>query len=118
MREITEHKVNPINDSIRIQVLDEPGAGGASHHYLIACGDGSTQEIRFQDGPIGECGANGSTQEVLIAICLDRLRSFQQGEFGCRENALAITKLEEAQHWLFHRTRARMERGVEGRSVV
>ncbi|MBN1628153.1 MAG: hypothetical protein JW990_00165 [Thermoleophilia bacterium] len=74
--------------------------------------------MRFQEGPIAEAGPNGLTQEVLIAICLDRLRSFQQGDFRCRENALAITKLEEAQHWLFHRTRARMERGVEGRSVV
>jgi hypothetical protein len=117
MREITEHRVNPINDTIRIQVLDEPGAGGASHHYLVACGDGSTQEIRFQNGPIAECGANGTTQEALIAICLDRLRSFQQGQYSCRENALAITKLEEAEHWLFHRTRARMDRRVEGTLV-
>jgi hypothetical protein len=118
MREITDHKVNPINDQIRVQVLDEPGAGGASHEYLVTTPDGREQCISFQNGPIGETGPNGLTQEVLIAICLDRLRSFQEGDFRCRENALAITKLEEAQHWLFHRTRARMERGVEGRSVV
>lgn len=117
MREITEHRVNPINDLIRIQVLDEPGAGGASHEYLVSTPDGRSQQISFQNGPIGETGPNGLTQEVLIAICLDRLRSFQEGDFRCRENALAITKLEEAQHWLFHRTRARMERGVEGKAV-
>lgn len=118
MREITDHRVNPINDLIQIQVLDRPGAGGASHEYLVTTPDGREQRISFQNGPIGEAGPNGLTQEALIAICVDRLQSFQQGEFRCRENALAITKLEEAQHWLFHRTRARMERGVEGRSVV
>jgi len=118
MREIYSHRVNPINDQIRVQVLDEPGAGGASHEYLVTTPDGREQHISFQNGPIGETGPNGLTQEVLIAICVDRLQSFQQGEFRCRENALAITKLEEAQHWLFHRTRARLERGVEGTNIV
>ena len=57
---------------------------------------------------------NGLTQEVLLAIVADRLRSFQAGKFACRENALALTKIEEAQHWLHSRTLARMSRGVEG----
>lgn len=57
---------------------------------------------------------NGLTQEVLLAIVADRLRSFQVGQFACRENALALTKIEEAQHWLHSRTLARMQRGVEG----
>ena len=47
-------------------------------------------------------------------MLIDRLRGFQAGPFGCRENALALTKLEEAMHWLHHRTRGRMARGVEG----
>jgi hypothetical protein len=70
--------------------------------------------IDFQNGPIAEAGVNGLTQEVLLAICADRLRSFQAGKFACRENALALTKIEEAQHWLHHRTKARMDRGLEG----
>lgn len=61
---------------------------------------------------------SGLTQEVLLAIVIDRLRSFQAGPYSCRENALALTKLEEAQHWLLHRTRARMARGVEGKSAA
>ena len=51
---------------------------------------------------------------IMWPIVLDRLRGFQESEFKCRENALAITKLEEAMHWLHHRTRARVARGVEG----
>ncbi|KVR99176.1 hypothetical protein WK29_30460 [Burkholderia vietnamiensis] len=68
----------------------------------------------FQNGPIAEAGVNGITQEVLLAIVADRLRSFQAGPYACRENALALTKIEEAQHWLQQRTIARMRRGVEG----
>lgn len=130
MRQINDHKVNPANDRIEIIVNDVPGAGGANHRYEITGFDtGSNpsaadpqgfkssftkQVLLFQNGPIPEAGVNGITQEVLIAICIDRLRSFQAGPYACRENALALTKLEEAQHWLHSRTRARMARGVEG----
>jgi len=44
------------------------------------------------------------------------LRSFQAGPYACRENALALTKIEEAMHWLNHRTAERQARGVEGTS--
>lgn len=114
MREIHDHKVNPANDTIEITVLDEPGAGGANHEYLVEVPKGLVTRISFQNGPIAEKGVNGVTQEALLAICVDRLRSFQAGPFACRENALALTKLEEAQHWLHARTLARMARGVEG----
>lgn len=124
MRTINDHKVNPANDLLSISVLDEPGAGGANHRYVIeAPTDADGQKfvscsINFQNGPINENGVNGVTQEALLAICIDRLRAFQSGKFACRENAIALTKLEEAQHWLLHRTRARMARGVEGTHVA
>lgn len=119
MRTITDHVVNPANDQITIEVLDEPGAGGANHVYQVRGyhskeADETAVVIRFQNGPINEAGVNGLTQEVLLAIVADRLRSFQAGPFACRENALALTKIEEAQHWLQQRTIARMRRGVEG----
>lgn len=122
MRTINDHKVNPANDRILIEVTDEPGAGGANHEYRVtlpppenAAGVAAKSwEISFQNGPINENGINGLTQEVLLAIVADRLRSFQAGQFACRENALALTKIEEAQHWLHSRTLARMQRGVEG----
>lgn len=126
MREIHSHKVNPANDVISITVDDEKGAGGANHRYVIEGFDASTNPshqapegksrkvVLFQNGPIAESGVNGITQEVLLAIVIDRLECFQAGPYACRENALALTKLQEAQHWLHHRTRARMDRGVEG----
>ena len=73
-------------------------------------------KIKFQKGPIKENGINGCHNEDLIAIVIDRLQSFQNSEFSCRENAITITKLEEALLWLNKRTRDRQLRGVEGTS--
>ncbi len=70
--------------------------------------------IHFQEGPIKECGVNGVCNEDLIAMVVCRLEHFQKSEFSCRENALAITKLEEALLWLRKRTMGRENRNVEG----
>ena len=86
--------------------------------YSLRLDTGQTGEevavIKFQTGPVQEVGFNGVTDESLLAIVVDRLRGFQQGQFPCRENALAITKIEEALHWLEARARDRERRGVEG----
>lgn len=34
-REITSHRVNGLNEALRVFVIDEPGAGGANHEYVI-----------------------------------------------------------------------------------
>jgi len=122
MRTVEYHKINPANDKLDILVTDAPGHGGACHHYDVAhtntAGVPNLLEIRFQNGPIGEHGVNGVTQEILLAVVIDRLRSFQAGPFSSRENALALTKCEEALHWLQQRTIDRMRRGVEGKTAV
>lgn len=131
MRTIDDHKVNPANDTLTIAATDTPGAGGAQHRYVVSGFNNEANAskftvdepaselvILFQNGPIPEVGVNGITQEVLLSIVADRLRSFQTGPFACRENALALTKIEEAQHWLQQRTLARMRRGVEGTHAV
>ncbi len=119
MRELTDHKVNPANDVLTVQAVDEPGSGGANHRYMLTGysskhGNGGATLIEFQDGPINEAGVNGLTHEVLLSIVADRLRSFQQGPFASRYNALALTHIEDAQNWLNRRTLERMRRGVEG----
>lgn len=74
--------------------------------------------IAWQDGPLGRgidrANPNGAFVETVIAAALQRIAYYQAGKFKCRENALAITKLEEALHWLNARTQAREARGVEG----
>ncbi|MDO8534872.1 MAG: hypothetical protein Q7S17_09055 [Xanthobacteraceae bacterium] len=127
MRKLHSHIANPVNDRIEIAVLNNPGAGGACHVYEITsrAADGKPPGseldplvIRFQNGPINEAGINGITQEVLLAIVADRLLSFQAGPFACPENADALTHVTEALETLKSRTRERMARGVEGKSVV
>lgn len=68
----------------------------------------------FQNGPLKETGVNGVSAEALLAIVEHRLTCFQAGPYACRENAIAFTKLQEAMHWLHHRTRERIARNVEG----
>jgi hypothetical protein len=128
-RVLTDHKTNPANEQTTIEVLDDPDhlAGGACHLYLITVPqntknpetmNGLAVLVPFQHGAISEVGVNGITNEGLLAVVIDRLRSFQVGNYQCRENALALTKLEESLMWLQARTRARTARGVEGTSKL
>ncbi|UGO49218.1 structural protein [Bacillus phage vB_BanH_Emiliahah] len=70
--------------------------------------------VHFQEGAIKEHGINGVMNEDLIHMAIERLQCFQASEFACRENAMAITKLEEAILWLRKRTMGRDKRGVLG----
>lgn len=134
MREVTGFAVNPANEKLKIEVTDEPGAGGANHRYEISGFDWRTNPsaskemaipaehqqfvILFQNGTIPENGVNGVTQEALLAVVIDRLRSFQAGKFSSRENALALTHIETGLLWLQKRTMDRLARGVEGAHKV
>ncbi len=77
--------------------------------------------ITWQNGPMGR-GAdrkepNGAFVEDVIIAAVERLKFYQiavKGRFKCRQNALAITHLEEALHWLQDRTAEREKRNVEG----
>ena len=101
---------------------DEKTHGGASHQYYISPKDigdndvvGEFGNVQFQKGPVAEEGVNGCFMEDLLSIVVDRLEGFQSGDFACRENALALTKIQEALHWMNHRTSDRIEREVEGK---
>ena len=100
----TDEKQFNANHAYSVSTVQEPSA-------VVA-------QVTFQKGPIKENGVNGCHQEDLIAIVIDRLQSFQESQYKCRENAIAITKLEEALLWLRKRTLDREARGVEGTSVV
>jgi hypothetical protein len=115
---ITDHIVeNDPSKQLEIRVLDEPGQGGACHEYGVYHKGIELCKISFQNGPIREFGVNGITQEVLLAIVIDRLRAFQAGQFSCRDNAIALTHCEDALMWLQRRTRERIKRGVEGTNI-
>ena len=119
MREIETHKVEGKGggaDGTRILVTDQPGAGGANHHYVVL-GDDPDEPLAlvdFQEGPIQEHGVNGVQQEHLLAIVIDRLESFQRGPFANDYNGDALKYCKAALGRLQDRTRERMARGVEG----
>ena len=75
-------------------------------------------DVRWQDGPLGTGESrkepNGAFVEEVIQIAIDRLTFFNESKFRSRENSLAITKLEEALHWLNARTSRREQSGIEG----
>ena len=71
MRELTEHKINPANDILKIEVIDDPGAGGALRS--------------FQAGPFA-CKANAcalthieEAQHWLQQRTIERLRRGVEG---------------------------------------
>src|SRR5271155_737366 len=124
MRQLTDHIVegDSANHQLSIEVLDQPGQGGANHRYRISRFDtesnGSEESgllrgakdaiILFQNGPIKEFGVNGVTQEALLAIVIDRLECFQRGQFACEDNAFALAHCKAALLELQRRTRARI----------
>ena len=83
--------------------------------------DGVGLKINWQNGPLGRDAdrqlPNGAFVETVIDAARQRIEFYQNangGKFRCRENAVAITKLEEALMWLNKRTADREKRKVEG----
>lgn len=57
---------------------------------------------------------DGTTNEDLLKVLINRTE-FLNSEFPCRENSIAITKMQEALMWFEWRTCDRKARGVEGK---
>jgi hypothetical protein len=80
--------------------------------------EGPDQEVHFYKmGEDGEKSEHGTTLEEILRVCIERLQELN-GRFSSRENALAITKMQEALMWLNERTRERRARGVEGKHLA
>ena len=107
----------------------EKGVGGASHDYMIVkagsveVGEDTItvkpedilEAIHFQEGASKDPNAiHGLLDEDLLEIVRDRLKGFQAGPYATRENACALTHVEEALMWLSKRVEDRIERNVLG----
>lgn len=123
MRSIVTHRGSvsgPTNldNSIAIDVLDEPGDGGACHEYRInVMGDDEKPPatlLHFQNGPLIESGHNGISVESLLAVVIDRLEGFQSGKFACESNQAALDSTRGALHALLSRREDRQRRQVLG----
>ena len=78
---------------------------------------GNKLTIEIQDGVISENGINGVQITDVLEYVKEVFESLN-ADFRCRENALTITKIEEALHWRDARTKDRLKRKVEGKSKV
>lgn len=119
----TIQKRGKLNDVYRV---GEPGPGGAYHDYDIHHADdlpsayGPHPEvalacIEFQKGPRNAPDSRHGVLDVdLLEIVRDRLMAFQAGPYACRENAIALTHIEEALMWMNRRVEDRIERNVLG----
>lgn len=116
----TIQKRNNLNSIYR---CGDVGPGGACHDYCVALDDSSQLldiadtevYIQFQKGARKDGHARHGVLDVdLLEIVRDRLAAFQAGEFACRENAIALTHIEEALLWMNKRVEDRAERRVLG----
>lgn len=87
------------------------------HNYIYVRHDVNSISFTIQNGPIKEVGKNGCQVEDVIAVARHIVAELNQ-KFPCRENAMIVTKLDEALMWSRERTRNRLMRGVEGASKV
>lgn len=102
--------------------VGEPGPGGAWHDYVIYKAEqepGTPSEavgcVLFQRGARKDPEARNGVLDVdLLEMVRDRLKAFQAGPFATRENACALTHIEEALMWMNKRVEDRAERGVLG----
>lgn len=70
--------------------------------------------IKWQSGGTAENAKNGVFLEDVLAVVYARLAVFNE-KFPCRENSLALTKIEEAVLWLAQRKAEREHRSVYGK---
>jgi hypothetical protein len=97
MRNVNDHQ--GIAKQPTVTVLDEPAVGETlSRIYQFKHSSGSSI-LHFADRD-----HEGVTNESVLAVLIDRLRSAQAGPTGCREYAMALLKMEEAMMWLHRKS--------------
>ncbi len=85
------------------------------HNFVYVRHDVNSLAFTIQNGPVKEVGVNGCQVDTVIEAAKTILEGLNK-QHPCRENSAAITKLDEALHWLEHRTKDRERRAVEGLS--
>lgn len=83
--------------------------------FIYVRNDKNSLSFTLQNGPMKENGKNGCQVTDVIAVAKHIIEELNK-KFPCRENAVTITKLEEALMWQEKRTKDREARNVEGLS--
>ena len=85
------------------------------NNFIYVRNDVNSLSFTIQNGPIKEVGKNGCQVADVIAVAKHIIEQLNKN-YPCRENAMTITKLDEALMWQDKRTKDRELRGVEGRN--
>ena len=113
MREINTHALNDRQPELFAGPNIAPGNAPQEYriHVQSACWNtGYNLPINFIS-----LEENGVTNEVLLAIVIDRLEGFQSGPFACDGNQKALDACRASLEALHERTRERLARGVENK---
>lgn len=85
--------------------------------HIYVRNDVNSLSFTIQKGPIKEVGKNGCQIVDVLQFCKNMLETLNKTH-PCRENAITITKLDEAIMWQDKRTADRTAREVEGTNAV
>ena len=88
----------------------EKAVGNAYREYIIRTKEDDPVElarIKFQKGARNEPGSE-------VGVIDSDLKLYQEGEFECTENAMALVHIETAIMWLNRRVEDRIKRDVIG----
>ena len=109
----------PTTCPVTVSAVDDPGPGGAHHHYVIQYGGPEDAlHVQFQRGPRGEPGSTpGVFEDALLAVLEHRMSCFESGPFACTENATAIEGIRAARQAMADRAAKRQAQGVHGKNV-
>lgn len=114
-----------VMDELRLQYPDKFNESGSMdykwfekdirpNNFVYVRHDVNSLSFTLQSGPVQAAGGvNGCQVDTVIEAAKTILEGLNK-KFPCRENACAITKLDEALHWLEARKRDRVSRAVEG----
>lgn len=85
------------------------------HNFIYVRHDVNSISFTIQNGPIKEVGVNGCQVDEMIYAAKLIIEGLNKN-ISCRENSMAITKLDECLMWLKKRKDDRTKREVEGTS--
>lgn len=86
-------------------------------NFVYVRHDVNSLSFTLQNGPVKENGVNGCQVGTIVEAAKIIIEGLNKN-FPCRENAMVITKLDEALMWLEKRTKDRIKRNVEGENKV
>ena len=83
------------------------------NNFVYVRRDKNSLAFTLQNGPVKEYGINGCQVDTVVEAAKHIIEGLNK-LYPCRENSMAITKLDECLMWLEKRKKDRIARQVEG----